>query len=236
MTHSDKILYDFSMVRRLHPIIKNQIYHIFNRSVAKQPIFKTPNDYSRFINVSDFYRFSSPGLRYSFYNRLDAKNRLEFIERLRKDGQKAVSIFAFCLIDNHFHFLLRNLEENGIQSFARKIQDSYAKYINLKNKRTGALFQEMFKAVRIDSDEQFLHVARYIHLNPISSFVANTIEDLKNYPWSSLPGYIGKNKFDFVDNEFLNSFYLNEKELRKFTFDQADYLLKLKEKEYLFLE
>jgi len=224
------------MVRRLHPIIKNQIYHIFNRSVAKQPIFKTNNDYSRFLKVADFYRFSSPGLRYSFYNRLDAENRLEFIERLRKDGQKAVSIFAFCLIDNHFHFLLRSLEENGIQSFARKIQDSCAKYINLKNKRTGSLFQEMFKAVRIDSDEQFLHVARYIHLNPISSFIANTIEDLENYPWSSLPGYIGKNKHEFVDYEFLNSFYLNEKELRKFTFDQADYLLKLKEKEYLFLE
>lgn len=107
---------------------------------------------------------------------------------------------------NHFHFLIKELEENGTRKFISNIQNSYAKYFNTKNERSGSLFQEMFKAVRIESDEQFVHVARYIHLNPYSAFILDNINSIKVFPWSSFGDYLGTNSHSFVNCSFLSSF------------------------------
>lgn len=58
------------MARRIHPIITNQIYHVYNRGIAGMPIFSSVYDYSRFLDLINYYRFDSPDLRFSFYNRL----------------------------------------------------------------------------------------------------------------------------------------------------------------------
>ena len=224
------------MSYRQHPIFPDQIYHVFNRSVAKQPIFLDENDYQRFLNVVDFYRFFSPGLRFSHYNRLSLEERKTFMEKLLKNGEKQVLIFAFCLMPNHFHFLLKGLKELGIQKFASNLQNSYAKYFNTKRKRNGALFQEMFKTVRIESDEQLLHVARYIHLNPFTSYLVKDINQLRDYSWSSLGDYLGKKIFSFVETDFLSGFYPSVEKFITFTFNQADYQRQLEEIKHLTLE
>jgi len=222
---------------RKHPIFSNQIYHVFNRSVASLPIFNENSDYVRMCRIIDYYRFVDPGLRFSHYNRLDMESRNTYLEKLHQEGKKQVSIYSFCLIPNHFHFTLKETEENGIQRFIGNIQNSYAKYFNTKNKRNGSLFQEMFKAIRIESDEYFLQVTRYIHLNPYSSFMVKKIEDLVNYKWSSLGEYLTrKENFGFIDKEFLNSFFSSTEKLSQFTFDQADYQKKLKEIEHFIKE
>lgn len=224
------------MSYRKQPIFPDQIYHVFNRSIALQPIFSEAKDYQRFLNVVDFYRFASPGLRFSHYNRLLSEDKKTFIEKLQKEGKKQISIFAFCLMPNHFHFLLKELENNGIRKFSSNLQNSYAKYFNTKQKRGGALFQEMFKAVRIESDEQLVHVARYIHLNPFTSFLVKNINQLRIYPWSSLNTYLGIGNFNFLETDFLMGFFPSKKEFKTFTLEQADYQRQLGLIKHLILE
>jgi putative transposase len=217
------------MTYRKYPIFPEQIYHVFNRSIAQQPIFFESKDYQRFLDTINFYRYASPPLRFSFYNRLTDQEKTAFMENLQKEGTKQIAIFTFCLMPNHFHFLLKELIEGGIRKFASNLQNSYAKYCNTKSKRTGGLFQEMFKAVRIETDEQFIHVARYIHLNPYSSFIVKDLNQLQSYPWCSLRDYLEENRFDFLDKEFLISFFKSKNHFKNFTFDQADYQRHLEE-------
>ena len=80
-----------------------------------------------------------------------------------------------------------------------------------------------FKAVRIETEEQFLHVSRYIHLNPYSSFVIKTLEELINYPWSSFREYAGNTEVGACDKTFLMSFFKNREGYKKFVLDQADF-------------
>lgn len=222
---------------RKHPLRPGNIYHIFNRGVASQLLFSDKRDYQRFCDLIGFYRFVSPRIRFSFYNRLELENKNVFMKALLEKGQKQVLIYVFCLLPNHFHFLLKEIMEGGIRKFISNLQNSYARYFNTKNKRKGALFQEMFKAVRIETDEQFLHVSRYIHLNPYSNFFVKEAKDLLNYPWSSFLNYLEQEKnHPFLDKEFLNSYYSSPDKLRSFTFDNADYQKKLKEIEYFLIE
>lgn len=91
---------------------------------------------------------------------------------------------------NHFHLLLKQTKENGISKLVANFQNSYTRYFNLKNERVGPLFQGVFKALRVKTDEQLIHVSRYIHLNPYSSSVIKSFEELKRYPWSSVEEYL----------------------------------------------
>jgi len=224
------------MSSRRFPIVSGQIYHVFNRSVAKQPIFLDSRDYQRFCEAINFYRFYRPPIRFSYFCRLSQNLKNEIMTSQIKTGKKLVEIFAFCLIPNHFHFLLKCQENSGVQRFIGNLQNSYAKYFNFKRKRNGAIFQEMFKSVLITSEEQFIQVARYIHLNPYSSLLLAKIEDLDSYLWSSWPHYLGKNKYPFLQENFLGNFYKNRQEMKKHTFDQADYQKQRKILEHLLLE
>lgn len=217
-------------------IAPGEIYHIFNRSVAKQPIFVRQKDYQRALDLINFYRFEKPLLRFSHYNRLPIEQKENFLFKLEKDHQKLVLILAFCLMPNHFHFLVKELHKEGTSSFLRNFQNSYAKYFNTKSERSGALFQSMFKAVRIESDEQLMHVSRYIHLNPLTSFIIKDINDLESYNWSSYPSYINKQSNQLVDSEIILGNFSATQHFKKFTKNQVDYQRKLDEIKHLVLE
>ncbi len=223
------------MTYRRTPIITGEIYHVFNRSIARQPIFIGNRDYHRVLAVIEFYRFTKPSLRFSHYNRLYLDQKIKFLSSL-KTGLKEVSIFGFCLMPNHLHFLLREENDKGITHFMSDIQNSYAKYFNIKTERTGALFQSMFKAVRIETDEQLLHVLRYIHLNPLTSYVIKEEKKLDTYPWSSYIDYIGKRKNSIVNISFIKKFFPSTEHFINFTFDQLSYQRKLEKIKHLILE
>lgn len=87
---------------------------------------------------------------------------------------------------NHYHFLIKQIQENGITEFMHKLDTSYTMYFNLNNKRSGRLFENTFKAKMIDTDEVLLHVSRYIHLNPV---IKGLIERPIEWRWSSYPEY-----------------------------------------------
>jgi putative transposase len=183
------IRYTDSVPYRHTPIVTGEFYHVFNRGVARLPTFLDAHDYRAALLGLQFYQAIEPPMRLSFYKRLARDERNQVLERLG-EARKLVRIVAFSLMPNHFHLLVQPLVDDGVSTFCRRWLNSYGRYFNVRHDRTGALFQEMFKARRISSTEQLLHVSRYVHINPPVSGVIRE-DKLLTYPWTSLPEYLG---------------------------------------------
>lgn len=222
------------MSKRRIPIVSGEIYHLFNRSVARQPIFNSFKDYSRALETINYYTYSNPAIRFSYFNRLPDNQKEEFFLRLQQTDKQVV-LFAYALMPNHFHILAKGLTEKGVIKFLTNFQNSYARYFNTKNTRNGSLFQIQFKAVRIETDEQFVHVVRYIHLNPLTSYVIKEFKELENYPWTSYHEYLNQNP-KIVNTEEALAYFLNVESFKSFTADQVDYQRKLDEIKHLINE
>lgn len=148
---------------------------------------------------------------------------------------KHADILAYCLIPNHFHLLVRQIGNNGISYFMTPLSISYSKYYNMRHKRSGHLFGSTFKAVFIESDDQLIHISRYIHLNPyISSLVS--LERLDQYPWSSLPQYYSSQHRGIAMVSDVLTHFSSIKSYEQFINDYADYAKKLKNYKHLAIE
>lgn len=214
-------------------LANQQIYHVYNRGVDRRPVFTTKREYERMLLAVWFYRFAQPGAHLSQYLVLPEQAQEAFRDTLLKKPL-GVSILAFCLMPNHFHFVLRQETEEGISRFVANSTNSYTKYFNLKRKRIGPLFQGTFKAVRVETDEQFLHLTRYVHLNPVSSYLVKP-EDLETYSWSSYPEYLTGDKMSICNNEAIRSL-MPLTNYRQFVQDQADYARQLERMKHLALD
>ena len=213
----------------------SEVYHVFNRGVEKRPTFTDKRELDRAILTLDYYRFITPLLRLSKVLLLNKEERFGFLSGLRKKDKKHVKVLSFCLMPNHFHFLLRQELDKGIQRFVSNFTNSYTRYFNTKHKRVGPLFQGIFKAVHIEDDEQLLHVHRYIQINPTVSFVVEE-EELENYQWCSLPEYLGKTKEEICEKGLVMANFSSLTKYKKFIFDQIDYARKLEQIKHLTLE
>ena len=136
---------------------------------------------------------------------------------------------------NHFHLLLRQETEHGIPVYLSNISNSFAKYFNTHHKRTGSLWQRPFKAVRIETEEQFLHVSRYIHINPAVSFVIKE-ERLDIYPWTSLPEYLVGGADGICETKEIHGHFRTTHVYRKFIHDQIDYAKTLEKIKHLSID
>jgi len=148
------------------------IYHIILRGINRQSIFE------------------------------DDEDRQKLIEVLAKSKEMSqCRIFAYCLMDNHVHILLQEIEES-ISMTIQRFSSSYVIWYNGKHERCGHLFQERFKSEAVETDSYFLTVLRYIHQNPIK---AKIVKDVANYKWSSYSEYTGSRQI--IDKEYaLNMF------------------------------
>lgn len=186
------------------------------------------------MEVIRYYQYQVP-IRFSIFRSLAQEERSKFISAYFKPNNKVVSILSFCLMPNHFHFLIKQLKDNGIKRFLSNFQNSYTKYFNTKNVRKGSLLLDQFKAVRIETDEQLIHVSRYIHLNPYTAYIVKSLDELENYPWSSFKEFIDGQK-DIADIEVVLSYFKNIKDYKIFMYDQASYQRKLDAIKHLVLE
>lgn len=209
------------MPQRVLPLVTDEIYHVFNRGIDKRPTFIDKREQQRALLTIKFYRFVSPPLKLSRLLAMSNEKSTNLLQKLEQ-GEKLIDIIAFCFMPNHFHFLLRQKGDLGISRFLSQFQNSYTRYFNTKHERVGPLFLDQFKAVRIESDEQLLHVSRYIHLNPYSSFVVKTLNDIISYPWSSASEYI-LGVGGICDKELVLSFFEKNHSYKDFMYDQADY-------------
>ena len=217
------------------PLVNNQVYHILNRGVFLQPIFKGTKDFQRAIELIKYYQNQNPPLRYSQFLFLSTERREQVLKDLVSRRECWVEIICFCLMPNHFHFILKQIKKEGISRFISNFTNSYTRYFNAKYQRTGHLLQGRFKAIRVETDEQLLHLSRYIHLNPYSSGLVKTIKELEEYPWSSLPEYLGKRQLGFCNKEIVLNQFRYPKQYQEFVFNQADYQRKLERIKHLVL-
>ena len=214
------------MPKKPQPQFTNkEFYHVYNRGVEKRDIFQENIDYMRFIH--DMYEFNDDNFVAAANVRLSCRSpkgatekslELVFIEKKDKKPRKLlVEIMAFCLMPNHYHFILKQKIDGGITKFMSKIGSGYAAYFNLKHERVGPLFQSTFKAKHIDQQNYFDYLLFYLHFNPLDLIGEDWREKgkknyqkyedfLKNYRWSSHLDYSGQKNFPSVINR---DFYLD---------------------------
>lgn len=200
------------MPYRTTPFVNGEFYHLFNRGLEKKDIFEGSRDYSHFLQTMFYYQIQNPKPRFSIYR----QSKVFPID----PSKKIVEIICYCLMPNHFHLLIKQLKDGGITEFMRKFILSYIRYRNTKYDHQGPLLNGPFRAVRMETDEQLLHLSRYIHLNPLVSLL---VKDLKFYPWSSYSDYIGLNSNPALAKEEILNFFKSSKDYEKFVLDQADY-------------
>lgn len=204
--------------------INNEIYHIFNKTIDNKKIFSNSSHCCLFLNLLEYYRSTLPRLSYSAFRKLNTNMQSIFERQLNIQKYHQVEIYAYCLMPNHFHILLKQKASNGISRFMSDIVNSFTRYFNIKYERKGPLFLHKFSAQPIMTEEQFLHVSRYIHLNPYSSGIIDDLESLTNYEWSSLQFYIHKPTGNIVDKHYLLKFFANNTvRYKEFVFNNADY-------------
>lgn len=223
------------MPGRRFPLVTDQVYHVFNRGINHQPTFTDAFEYKRAIAVIDYYRFANPPLKFSVLLKLSQENRTQILTDMKTDYSKLIEILSFCLMPNHFHFLLKQVQDNGISKFLSNFQNSYTRYFNTKNERDGAMFLGQFKAVLVETDEQLMHVSRYIHLNPTTSYVVKDFDSLLNYPWSSLPEYLN-NKPKICEISTIMEIFGKPANYERFLEDQVEYQRELSKIRHLVLE
>ena len=199
------------MPYRIIPFVNDQFYHVYSRGVEKRTIFENRRDYSRFLKTLKYYQLAGPKPRFS-----------KFIVNQSfkpQSAKKIVEIVSYCLMPNHFHLLVKQLQDGGISEFFSKLSNSYTKYYNTKHTRVGPLLQGEFKAVLVESNEQFIHLSRYIHLNPIAALL---VKDLKDFRWSSYEEYINNTQGICFKEEILNLFKTPQ-DYQQFVLDRVSY-------------
>jgi putative transposase len=163
------------------PITTGEYYHIYNRGVDKRSIFVDKQDALRFLQSMEV--FNSEENTGSIY--LDSRKKT-----LRSRAPRLVTFIVYCLNQNHYHFIMKSLVENGIQKFMHRLGTGYTNFFNEKYKRSGSLFQGKYKAVHIKTNEQLLHTGAYVNINDRVHPDLNE-SWMQEIPFSSLQEYQG---------------------------------------------
>jgi len=178
------------MARPLRIEYPGAFYHVMNRGQSRRSIFMEDKGRQSFLDL------------------------LADIARLWK-----VEIYAYCLMDNHYHLLL-STPTGGLSRAMRHVDGIYTQKFNRVHHRDGPLFRGRYKAILIDAEEYFLSVVRYIHQNPLG---AGVVSDIDQYRWSSHWGYLNKKQCpDWLDTRSVMSRFGGLKEYQRFMHDEIE--------------
>ena len=187
------------MPRRPRQKSESGIYHIMLRGINQQAIFEDDEDYDKLL------------------------------ETLKK--YKAVSeykIYAYCLMSNHFHLLLK-VEKENLEQIIKRIAGSYVYWYNIKYRRSGHLFQDRFKSEAVETDRYLLAILRYIHQNPLK---AGLCQNITGHKYSSYQDFL-KDDSALIDIDYVYSI-IRKEEFEKFNSETSnDVFLDNEEKHYI---
>lgn len=179
-------------------------YHIYARGTNKQPIFLEQGDYEFFIGLFARYLSNSPlksptGTPYPHY-------------------AAEIELLVYCLMPNHFHCLIYQVEKGAMTSFMRSLMTSYSIYFNRKYKRSGPLFESRYKASHISTQTYIEHISRYIHLNP---------RYWQRYPYSSFRFYSNGDEPEWLKSMKIVDMFSNRKGYKQFVKDYEQHKMML---------
>lgn len=164
-----------------------QYYHFYNRGRSRLPIFVEPDNY------------------------------LFVLRKVKQYSQEFdLSIIAYCLMPNHYHFLIRQDGQHPAGLLLQRVFNSYSKAYNKHYGHSGTLFEGPYKAKRVDETAHLLHLCRYIHGNPVKDCL---VSDPANWPYSNYLEWIGKREGVLVDKDFVSQHFSNPDLYRAFLLD-----------------
>ncbi|OHA59309.1 MAG: hypothetical protein A2607_00535 [Candidatus Vogelbacteria bacterium RIFOXYD1_FULL_42_15] len=204
----------------------DEFYHIYNRGVDKRVIFLDHSDYSRFTKLLWVCNHSQAFVFRDLIKDIPSKNIFDF-----SADQTLVDIGAYCLMPNHFHLLLHEKVDNGISVFMHKVLTSYSKYFNAKYKRTGNLFEGVFRATHLDNDVYLQYIYSYINLNPVKLIFpkwkeesgqenfnsAKTKKFVEGYKYSSYQDHQGikRQESKIINKEAFPDYFEDKRDLKE---------------------
>lgn len=202
-------------------IAPEEHYHIFNRGNNKKLMFFDDADRIRFL--SSVLLFQSPVIIKNIKRltkMINVQNSVLHImeEETLKEiiSTRFIELISFVLMPNHFHLLIREVKEKGIERYMHRVQVSYSKYFNIRYKNTGHHFQGQYKVVHVTDNDQLLYLSTYVHRNPREMISWRNREHM--YPWSSFPDYLGNNRWgDFIKTDIILKQFKNSSDYKKFT-------------------
>lgn len=166
----------------------NRIYHVMLRGINRQQIFYDKGDYQYFTKLLE--RYKEPC---------------------------GYELYAYCLMGNHVHLLIREGEETSLGDVFRHIGSAFVYWYNIKYERAGHLFQDRYKSEAVENDAYLLTVFRYILLNPVK---AGLCADVEQYPYSSAGEYL-KGEKGITDTSLISGM-LDEKSIREYIYQENE--------------
>jgi REP element-mobilizing transposase RayT len=163
---------------------QGQYYHIYNRTIPGVPLFFNPGNYLYFLRL---------------------------VQRSREPY--GANVIAYCLMPNHYHFLLRQETDVPLSRFVAAVLNAYVQALNRQQGRRGPLFQGRFRHAWVDREEYITHLCRYIHLNPVQ---ANLVAVPEAWQYSNYIDWIGLRTGTLKDEEFIHEHFQTPDEYRRF--------------------
>ena len=154
-------------MQRDTPFKEGETYHLYNRGAHKQNIFRRKDDYQRFLLLLYLANGTEKVDMRKTLRKYKGQTSADIFKKERP-LKSLVDIYAYSLMPNHFHIVLRQKIDRGITIFTRKVLTGYSMYFNLVYDHSGILSQGAVKSRHIDSEAYFRYIFAYIHLNPLS--------------------------------------------------------------------
>jgi len=164
-------------------------YHLYNRGVGGTIIFFNPGNYEYCLQLME---------RYS--------------------QRQGAAVIAYCLMPNHYHFLMRQETDDPLSTFIRVLFNAYVQAVNHQQSRRGPLFEGRFRHVWVDRDDYLIHLCRYIHLNPLR---AKLVQSPEQWPYSDYLEWVGESPGTLRDDAFIQDQFPTPSTYRSFV---ANYL------------
>jgi putative transposase len=161
-----------------------QYYHVYNRGCNHERIFASADNYLYLLSQAKKFLAGS-----------------------------LISIIAYCLMPNHYHFLLYAGSDDAISRFIQRLFNSYTQAFNREQNRSGTLFEGRAKSILVDNEMYAIHLCRYIHLNPVAAHLVVRPED---WPYSNYLEWIGKRSGTLIDHEFVREYFPQPHDYERF--------------------
>ena len=172
------------MAQRSVKFTQGEYYHIYNRGCGREIIFRESENYSYLLRLVQ-----------------------------KKLPQFQVAFIAYCLMPNHYHFILRQDTDISVGNFVKNIFNSYSKAFNKRYKRSVTLFEGPFQARHINKQEYLIHLCRYIHRNPVD---AGLVKSPEEWPFSDYCNWIGAKESTYLDKDFIENIFYTAKDYETF--------------------
>jgi putative transposase len=205
-----------------------EYYHVYNRGVRGLPIVHDDQDRWRFLKMLYFFNDA-----YSPYNWKVQLSRAGISAKLERPTdwpkkEKLVEVLAYCLLDNHYHLILKEVKEGGISTFMRKLGVGLANSYNTRYEQSGSLFQGSYRARRVASDNDLKNLSVYVQVkNTFEMYAHGGIEaafankehafaEAIEYPFCSLADYAGDRNSPIITKDLLGEWFPTAKSYRDF--------------------